>query len=465
MHLPPSAALLLTVAFIVFLFRRDIREKPKVSGALWLPLAWMLLTFSRPFSAWLNIFGFNVSGAASVEEGSPLDAYFYLALATAGFCVLIKRETRLSAIVRNNGWIFVLILYSFISITWSDFPFITFKRWIKIFGHPIMALVVLTEPDPEEALTQLMKRCAYVFVPVSVLFIKYYPQWGAYYDPFSGFRLDRGIAGGKNSLGADCLIVGLFFFWYLLQVWKTKRSTWRRNELLLIAGFLLMIAWLLRKAHSATAVITLGVAVTLVLFVGFRPTNKKYIGTYMVVGLVLIAFADLVFGISGQLSEALGKGYGLSGRTVLWTALLALHTNPIIGTGFESFWLGDRPQKLEGIFFFIPNEAHNGYLEIYLNFGLIGLFILLGVFIATYQKIRIKLFQDFEWGRYKLGIFAAVILYNWTEAAIKAFHPIWFVFYLIAMVYPRTHPAAAQPTLEVPRSEKSREFAYAEGEP
>ena len=41
-----------------------------------------------------------------------------------------------------------------------------------------MALIVLTEPDFEEALTRLMKRCAYVVVPVSILWIKYYPQIG-----------------------------------------------------------------------------------------------------------------------------------------------------------------------------------------------------------------------------------------------------------------------------------------------
>ena len=93
---------------------------------------------------------------------------------------------------------------------------------------------------------------------------------------------------------------------------------------------------------------------------------------------------------------------------MLWTRLLGLHTNPILGTGFESFWLGERPEQLEGIFFFIPNEAHNGYLEIYLNLGLIGLFILIGLFVATFWKIRLDLFRNFEWGRYRLGFFVAV---------------------------------------------------------
>ena len=103
---------------------------------------------------------------------------FYFALIVVGFCVLVKRQVRLSEVIPNNGWLIVFLLYCFISIAWSDFPFVAFKRWIKILGHPIMALIVLTEPDPKEALIRLMKRCAYVVVPVSILLIKYYPELG-----------------------------------------------------------------------------------------------------------------------------------------------------------------------------------------------------------------------------------------------------------------------------------------------
>ena len=464
MHTPPIVAAFLTIAVIVFLFRRDIREKPDVSGALWLPLLWLVLACSRPVSAWLNIFGLSVSGAVSVEEGSPLDAWFFFCLIAAGSWVLVKRQVRLSEVIQNNGWLIIFLLYCFISIAWSDFPFVAFKRWIKILGHPIMALIILTEPNPDQAIKTLLKRCAYVVVPVSILFIKYYPQWGRGSDEW-GTVINTGITTNKNALGADCLILGYFFFWYLVQTWQTDRSSWRKNELRLIAGFLIGIWLLFLKAHSATSLTSLLVGVLVVVFVGIRLINKNFIGRYLLTALVLLVVAELAFGISGRYSEALGRGAGLSGRTLLWTRLLELHTNPIFGTGFESFWLGKRPEQLEGIFFFIPNEAHNGYLEIYLTLGLIGLFLLIGLFIATFWKIRLELFRNFEWARFQLGLFCAIILYNWTEAAFRTVGAIWFIFYIIAMDYPRSHLASAQSSVGLARSEEDLEFAYVEGNP
>ena len=459
--LSSSLAVYLALALIIWLFWRDIREKPDISGALWLPLLWLVLGCSRSVSAWLNIFGLPVSGAPSVEEGSPLDAWFYFALIIAGFCVLANRQVRLSEVVSNNGWLIVFLLYCFISITWSDFPFIAFKRWLKILGHPIMALIVLTEPDPKEALIRLMKRCAYIVVPVSILFIKYYPELGRGFSPWGG-AVCTGITTDKNALGGDCLILGYFFFWYLLQTWRNERSRWRRNELWLIAGFSIGIWWLFTQAHSATSSISLIVGILVLLFVGIRRINKNFIGTYMLAALVLLVAAEMMFGLSGHMSENLGKGSELSGRTGLWTTLLGLHTNPILGTGFESFWLGKRLEQLEGIFYFVPNEAHNGYLETYLTLGIIGLFLMIGLFIATFRKIRLELFRDFEWGRYRLGFLAALILYNWTEAAFKTLSPLWFVFYLIATDYPRILLASAQSSDGVESPEESRELVYAD---
>ena len=68
-------------------------------------------------------------------------------------------------------------------------------------------------------------------------------------------------------------------------------------------------------------------------------------------------------------------------QLVIWTDLLAYPINPVLGAGFESFWLGERLEVLwkngGG-----RQMARNGYIEIYLNLGLVGL-VMLGGWIKS----------------------------------------------------------------------------------
>jgi O-antigen ligase len=436
MHLPPPIAALLTIGFILFLYRRDFRQKHDVTGALWVPLVWMLIICSRQPSEWLNTFGFQ-SGAVTLEEGSPFDASVYFSLILAGAYILKRRHVQLSEIIRNNQWLTIFFVYCFLAIFWSDFPFVAFKRWIKVLGHPIMALIVLTEPNPMQALTSLMKRCAYVIVPVSILFLKYYPEYGRAFDVWSGAAINTGISLNKNALGADCLILGFFFFWYFLQVRSSERGRERRHELFLAGGFLLMTWWLLSRAHSSTSLVSLFIAILIVLVLGLKFIDKRFIGTYLIITAIGLIFAEWAFGIYANAIQLLGKDATLTDRTLLWADLLKVEINPILGAGFESFWLGDRFREFAASRWWAPNQAHNGYLETYLNLGLVGLFLLIVLLIATFWKGRRELFINFEFGRYRLGFLLAVIAYNWTEAAFKNISPMWFVFYLIALDYPQ----------------------------
>ena len=59
------------------------------------------------------------------------------------------------------------------SIAWTDEPFVLFKRWIKDLGNPIMALVILTEQRPYEAVGAILRRLGFfcLFLYRSCLFV------------------------------------------------------------------------------------------------------------------------------------------------------------------------------------------------------------------------------------------------------------------------------------------------------
>jgi exopolysaccharide production protein ExoQ len=458
--LPPPIALLGTLAFVFFLFWRDIRQKPDVTSALWLPVIWVVLMGSRSVVQWLNILHLPI-GLGSMEEGNPLDALVYSMLIAAGLYVLNNRQVSLSEVFQNNGWLMAFLLYCFIAIFWSDFAFVAFKRWIKVLGHPIMALIVFTEPNPGEALTRLMKRSAYFLVPLSIMAIKWFPDIGRRYDDWAGLEVNVGITQSKNMLGSGCLVLGFFFIWCFIRTWRTEKSKARRGELRLLGVLLAMIAYLFRKSHDATATLCLLIALAVMLFVGRRWVNKKLIGTYVLMALGGLVVAELAFGIFERVADLSGHESTLMGRMELWRDCLAVHTNPLFGVGFESFWLGDRLHMVKEGRPWLPTEAHNGYLETYLNLGWVGLFMLFGLIVATFRKIRLDLLLgNTDWGRFELAFLVAMIFYNLTEATFRGLSLTWFVFFIIAMKYPTAeHELEFQPS-KIDGLEEERKLIY-----
>ena len=435
LHLPPVVALWLTFAFIYFLFRRERRERSGVSGALWIPLIWVLITGSRLVSQWLAL---GSGGIGPPEEGSPIDAAAFAVLIGGGLYVLNRRQVNLSDFAKNNRWLIVFLLYCLVAVAWSDFPLIAFKRWIKVLGHPVMALIVLTEPDPYKAVQRLLKRSAYVLVPLSICFIKFYPQYGREFSFWDGTPFNTGVTGNKNSLGYDCMIFGIFFFWNTLQALQIKDRKARRREFLLNVGFLAMVWWLLSQASSATSLTAMLVGTFTIALVGLPIVNKRFIGTYLVIGILVFALLEPIFGIYANVIKSLGRNLTLTDRTDVWQEVLKLQTNPIFGLGFESFWLGKRLETLWQEFPWRPVQAHNGYIETYLNLGVVGVGLLVGQIIGTFGKVRRDLLRRFEFARFRLGFLFAIVVYNYTEAAFANTSLVWTIFFLIAIDYPRS---------------------------
>jgi O-antigen ligase len=443
--MPPIVASLISLALVAYLFQRDIRERPNVTSALWLPFFWVTLSGTRFLSQWLAIFGFNLGGA-SVEDGSPLDGLSFLIMIVLGTVVLHRRQVNWQEFIRRNPWVAIYLIYCLVAVVWSDFPFVAVKRWIKLFGQPVMVMVLLTEPDPMESFRRLMKRFAYVLAPLSILFIKYYPAWGRSFDLWSGLPMNTGITTNKNILGCDCFIVALFFIWHFIQTRRRERGPARRNELLLCLFMFAMLAWLFNSANSSTSLGVLILGVAIMLFLGLKFVDLRHVTGYLMFGLVVLLPLDLFFGLHDYIIQLLGRNPTLTGRTDIWNILLHWDLNPLVGVGFESFWLGDHVGEIAAMEpGLIINEAHNGYLETYINLGLLGIALTLAMVVAAYHKSRLALLEDFEFGRFRLAYLAAFLVYNWTEAAFRTHCFPFFIFFLIAIDYERNLLPAADP--------------------
>src|SRR5262245_55830164 len=141
----PSLALFLTIIFILYLFKRDIGKQSNISYAIWIPWLWMMILGSRFVSEWLNLGSQVRLSSDAYQDGSPIDAIVFSLLLVSGLYILWKRRIRWTLLFQTNPWLALYLCYCAVSILWSDFPLVAFKRWTKILGHPVMALILLTE--------------------------------------------------------------------------------------------------------------------------------------------------------------------------------------------------------------------------------------------------------------------------------------------------------------------------------
>jgi exopolysaccharide production protein ExoQ len=175
--MPPYVATTLCAVFVMGLFWLDRGKTTGTSAALWIPVIWLSLAASRSVSQWLDWAPSTMSNDLLLE-GNPVDRIVYAALVAAGLVVLVTRAKRVGKLLRANGPVLIFFLYCGASLLWSDFPDVAFKRWFKAIGDLVMVLVIWTEVDPTTAVGRLLKRAAYLLMPLSIVLIQYSPKLG-----------------------------------------------------------------------------------------------------------------------------------------------------------------------------------------------------------------------------------------------------------------------------------------------
>ena len=413
--MPPELAAVLCFAFMGYLFHHEL-HKPDLDRISWAPFAWMFLAGSRYVSSWLSLRG--PGGITGYSEGSPVDRAIFFLLILWGAAVLSRREINWRQLFGRNKWLLLYFIYCLVSIVWSDAPFVLAKRWVKDLGNPIMALVLLTERRPYDAIVTTLRRLSLVLVPLSVLFIRYYPDMGRGYTS-SGTTLYTGAGEQKNSLGLICLGAGICYAW--MWLWGSQRLD--RLYVLLIA----MTCWLLYMSNSQTSLTCLIVCLVILVASKFsviarRPTR---IISVSVIGAVTYLIADSVFQLKAFVLELLGRDASLTNRTDVWAVLLRFEASPLIGTGFMSFWSGERMAAIWREIQAPINQAHNGYLEQYLNLGYIGVAFIVGILLLGLLDVRRHFKDDVAGSLLRFCFIITAILYNYTEASFYGINNMW----------------------------------------
>ncbi|MFC2168342.1 O-antigen ligase family protein [Acidobacteriota bacterium] len=418
--MPSALALILCISFVLFLLKLERKQSPNVTRVLWIPTIWLLHCGSKPLSVWFQTTG-GEAGA-----GSSLDRTFLIILLIVALSILIRRKFDWSTAMKENPWLIVLIVFMLLSITWSNIPFISFKRWTREFLAIIMAFVVLSEPSPRQAVESILRRISYILIPFSIVLIKYFPFYGSSYGRWSGRQQWIGVTQQKNVLCHLCIIIAMFLIWSLFRrkqgrnplVWKYQTHV---EIILLLITLRLMAGPRGEIFYSATS--TYALSLGLLIYIGLYLLKKFKINLGVTVLITIVAII-IIFGISSVFiggsnisgfASTANRNANLTGRTEVWSQLLPFAMQrPIIGSGFGGFWTpGAR-------IFFQISEGHSGYLDMLLGLGFAGIFLISLFLFSSCRKAQRKLYQDFDWGVLWICYIIMVAVHNIAESSIDS---------------------------------------------
>jgi exopolysaccharide production protein ExoQ len=427
-----AIALVLSAVLSISFLVSDRRRNPGVSAATWLTTIWFMIAISKPLSYWLNPWVSLDVSRMDYSQGSPVDRAILGLLMALALLVLLSRRLDWGELSARNSMLFLVMGFVALSIAWSGYRLVALKALIRTLGDVMMALIIIIEPSPLDAVRAVIRRTAFILLPVSIVLIKYFRMLGVGYGIWDGKEMWVGVTSNKNSLGMLTTVIALCFATDLIATWRKRVSSGERFTQMV---FLALSLYLLIGSKSATSLVCFVIGVMVYgLSHGLRK-SASYIGR-LYFGLL---FAAVIFYLTmfGPLLAVLGRDITLTSRTFIWRELLQVGSrHPILGVGYASLWIGKLGNELIRRVGLI-NQAHNGYLEIYLHLGIVGVFLTIIMIAQGYRNIIAAIREDFAYGILRMTYLSVIILSNITESSLlRSTELLWVLFLMVIMQPP-----------------------------
>lgn len=348
----------------------------------------------------------SIFGFAWIEIG----LWFLVAVGVSYRLIRDDLVSRYLSAWRFNWLVGLFVFLALISALWSIAPIVTLYRALELFFAAFVAAYIGIRYSP----TQLMEILFWfgaILLILSLGLVFAAPKTGTmYWAPFDGAW--RGMYWHRNHLGSITALInivylcraitaieesdkrgyldGFFYVFSLVVIYFSESAT--GYILILFLHFLVFCIWIWLRVHR-------------------HLQSRHYYATLGVftVGLILI-FSNLefVFGLFNRSTT-------LTGRVGLWDNLLKYFVPERTwwGYGFGAAWNLDsfREEVRKHVGWTSqPLIADNGFLEILLHLGVVGLLLFIGILLVA-------LIRSFR--------------YAYSQKTLTAFFPLLFLLYIL----------------------------------
>jgi exopolysaccharide production protein ExoQ len=409
------------------------RELPAIAlGVSW-ALILPILYYASHGVFWFQVSSTNNSMDASYGQlvsGGRTSVDLAVQL-TIFVIVSVLLLTRLKAVVGlcRNQKIFVLIpLFAVASLSWSQEPSATLKNSVYLGINVLFAFYLSRRFSPQRLL-QILLMVGTVSVILSIALSALMPRYGI--DNAVGNNAWRGIYNTKNACAAmtTFFLAGAFY----APAPTSLARLWRGAYVCLSLILILMS----KSATSAILVVLLLIYVVAVKLIQRLQASDR-VTTTLLATLLMGSMVTAAILSTNQILNAFGKSSTLTGRTSIWHSVMeAVVKRPMLGYGYMAFWQ-PTSGRLNSVFLenrWAVTGAHNGFLEVWLSLGAIGLALVLFTFARAILDAASCVLRGgspyLNW--FASLIFLALVL-NSDESHLMVSNDLLSMLYVIACV-------------------------------
>ena len=370
--------------------------------------------------------------AERLGEASLAPRLFWPVMAATSILLIVQHRSRFAKLAWPPHIVCLLAYLAFAgaSVLWAFSPpssLVRFVQQVMIFTSVVLPAMLA----PRTA--DMMRGLFLCFALASILNIclilgGLYGTVDTVNCSASAFCYE-GYFGGKNYLG-ECAAVT-----FLLSLYEIVHHGWRRA---LGAIVLVLAIVLIFLSDSKTA---LGLVIIAPTLAGLTLALRRIM---RVSPAIILLSLPLFYTIASHVSHVdlmsriafiLYHDSTLTGRTIIWDfAQKEIERRSVVGWGYQSFWLvPGSPAYTEapGWVRIMPN-AHNGYYDIMLEMGYVGLVFLYAFIIATLHGIGRVADRDFARARHLLSLALFFIMWNYFESLwMRGFEFLWLMFLIV----------------------------------
>ncbi len=357
------------------------------------------MTPASPYRLFLATFGFFTLAAGDVWR--YLLSWWGWSAIIVVFVTLAVIELRRSRVdVRRMPiLLFATLALMVLSIAWSAYPGASAIGIVATLCTTVYAVFLatcFTWAELVDALARAMRIVlvlSLLFELVVAVFVRepITPLWVDYSDLdkiplafywsrdllFEGGRI-QGIVGNANILAMAAL---------LSLIAEVARRVAGRGSTPGTAAWMLVAVAVLALTRSSTVLVTGVVVVAIVLAAWFarRGSGARRTATTVALPVLLVGAAATAVVFRAPLLGLLGRSGDLTNRLDIWQIVVATAgERPVAGWGWVSYWAPwvepfDDLVVIKGVTYL---QAHNAWLDVYLQLGILGL-VVVGLLALT----------------------------------------------------------------------------------